>query len=583
MCRRFYMLLAGVLILAIRPVSAQDFSCTTNADGVSVTITGYTGFGGDVAIPLTINGLAVTAIGNNALWFNTNIVNLTITNPAISIGSQAFLRTLVLTNVFLGAGVTNVGWAAFAYNGLLLNISVEPLNPDYSSTNGVLFDAAQATLVQCPGGMTGTYAVPGTVTCIGSNAFYYCLAITSVTLPDGVTNIQDSGFSNCGMTNIYLGTNVAVIGANAFFQSGLRSIFLPASVTGIGATPFKFCGGLTNITVDPLDANYSSTNGVLYDKAQTTVIECPGGEPGSLTLPATVTVIGTNAFFGCGSLTNVVFPNGLLTVCDYGLSSANLGHVQLPDTVTSVGNWALFLDNLRSVTFGAGITNIGNAALSDCYYVSTICFTGTHAPALGASAFTSTGSAVFGGAKVYYPLGASGWGAIYGGLQTVAWDPVSQCTCTNIAGNAVITGYLGASNTLVIPGTIDGLPVTGIGGSAFYGNSTLTNVILPAGIKNIDNDAFAYCSGLHSVQLPAALTNIGFGAFAYCSSLTSLTVPAGVTNLSRSGGWEFADCINLKSLYFLGNPPSIGESMFALDTNLTVYYLPGASGWTKYL
>ena len=567
----------SALILFPAVVQAQ-FSCTTNADGLSVTITGYTGPGGDETIPQTINGLTVTAIGNNALWFNANITSITITNDRISIGSQAFLRSSLLTNVVLGAGVTNIGPQAFAYINSLLNISVDPLNPYYSSLGGVLFDSAQTTLIQCPAGVTGAYTVPATVTCVGSHAFYYCLSITSVLLPQSVTNIQDNGFNDCGMTNIVLGTNLVTIGDNAFFQSGLTSASLPASVTNIGASPFIYCGALPAITVDPLNPAYSSSNGVLMDAAQTTVIECPGGKPGSFVTPATVTNIARQAFFGTGKLTNVVIFDGLVTISDYGFESSGLRNLLLPDSVTSLGNSAFYIGNLRSITFGSGITNIGNAAFYDCYFLSRVYFTGSNAPALGANAFYSAGSNPGSNPTVYYPFGASGWGPTFGGLPAVAWDPVTGLTCTNVNGTLTITGYLVTNSSVIIPATIAGLPVTAIAANAFYGDTTLANITLPDSLTSIGNQAFSGCRALRNFQLPAGLTNMGIAAFSGCTNLTQLTIPFGFTNFTT--GYQFAGCWNLTSIYFQGNVPGFGAVMFEGDTNLTLYYLPGTTGWS---
>lgn len=574
-------------------VANAQFSCVTNTDGVSVTITGYSGTGGAVTIPDTINGLTVVAIGNNSIWFNTNITSLTVTNDTISIGSQSFLRSSVLTNVVLGSGVTNIGFEAFAYINSLLNISVDPANPYYSSVGGVLFNREQTMLIQCPAGLTGSYTVPSTVTCIGTNAFYYCSFITDVTLSDSVTNIQDHGFDDCGMTNIYLGTNLTWIGSNAFLQSGLSSVSIPASVSSIGAAPFRFCGGLPAIAVDPQNPNYSSTNGVLMDKNQTTILECPGGKPGTFAFPTTAMNVGSLAFYGCSKLTNVFIPEGLVTISDFGFDSANLRNVQLPDSLKSIGNYAFYLDNLNAMIVGSGVTNIGAYAFSYCYFATRVCFRGD-APALDASAFYSSSP------TVYYPLGSNGWGTTYGGRPTVAWDPVSQCTVTNINGAITILGYIGFSNSVVIPDTISGLPVVAVGDNAFYNNLVVTNVTLPAGMTRLGNFAFYGCTALNNITFPAALTNIGnytfqqcaalhnlrlpanlkqlgVGTFSYCNGLTNVVIPAGVTNLE---GFTFAYCPNLKQIYFQGKAPAFGESVFLSDNNLTVYYLPGTTGWT---
>ena len=127
-----------------------DFTYTTN--GNSITITNYTGAGGAAAIPNTINGIPVTGIGTYAFWYCPGLTNVSIpTGAMISIGTNAFFGCPSLTA-----------------------ITVDVLNPVYSSLDGVLFDKSQLTLIQCPGGIAGSYTVPSSATGIGDRAFYRC-------------------------------------------------------------------------------------------------------------------------------------------------------------------------------------------------------------------------------------------------------------------------------------------------------------------------------------------------------------------------------------------------------------------------
>ena len=124
---------------------------------------------------------------------------------------------------------------------------------------------------------------------------------------------------------------------------------------------------------------------------------------------------------------------------------------------------------------------------------------------------------------------------------------------TNDAG-ITITGYTGAGGAggaVVIPGSIDGVPVTRIGGEAFLGWTTWT-----------------------SVSIPETITSVGSGAFSYCFGLRTVTIPASVTNLQ---GRAFAICTNLQRVFFKGNAPS-GNSQF-YKTPATVFYLPNTTGW----
>ena len=109
------------------------------------------------------------------------------------------------------------------------------------------------------------------VTSIGTYAFEACTSLTSVNLPNSVTSIGVGVFINC---------------------QSLTSVNLPNSVTSIGTYAFGNCTSLTNITVDAANPAYSSMNGVLFDKAQVTLLQFPGGLGGSYTISNSVTSIG---------------------------------------------------------------------------------------------------------------------------------------------------------------------------------------------------------------------------------------------------------------------------------------------------
>jgi hypothetical protein len=91
--------------------------------------------------------------------------------------------------------------------------------------------------------------------------------------------------------------------------------------------------------------------------------------------------------------------------------------------------------------------------------------------------------------------------------------------------SAIITAYTGLGGEVVLPSTIEGLPVTSIDNNAFYGNTSVTNLTIPDSIATIGNNAFDGCSGLTSVTIPASVTSIGNQAFSGCSGLTSISLP----------------------------------------------------------
>jgi len=259
---------------------------------------------------------SVTNIGRSTFWSCTDLTSITIPSSVTSIGDYAFHNCGELTSITILSGVTRIGDRAFDECSGLTAITVDPLNANYSSLDGVLFNKNQTTLIQCPGGKAGSVTIPAGVTCIGSAAFRDCGRLTSITIPTSVTSIGEFAFFSCKvLTSVTIPPGVTSIGKYAFSDcTSLTNVAIPASVTSIGGIECGGCTSLTEFTVDPHNANYSSLDGVLYNKHQTTLIQCPPGKTGSVTLSANVTTIEDNAFKNCTGLTSVMIPASLTSI-----------------------------------------------------------------------------------------------------------------------------------------------------------------------------------------------------------------------------------------------------------------------------
>ncbi|MBK7999776.1 MAG: leucine-rich repeat domain-containing protein [Verrucomicrobia bacterium] len=145
-------------------------------------------------------------------------------DPDRRIGESAFSSCIGLTSVTIGNGVTSIGQNAFLACGRLISITVAGDNAAYGSVYGVLFNKSRTMLIQYPGGKTGHYTIPSSVSSIADRAFYLSVGLVSVTIPDSVTSIGQKAFYYItGLTNITIGNGVASIG------------------DGLAAPPLDFC------------------------------------------------------------------------------------------------------------------------------------------------------------------------------------------------------------------------------------------------------------------------------------------------------------------------------------------------------
>lgn len=234
------------------------------------------------------------------------------------------------------------------------------------------------------------------VTSIGEMAFQNCNLVEQITIPDSVTSIGPFAFENCSsLSTVNFGKNILKIVEMAFSGcTSLKTIDIPESVILIDATTFEGCTSLesitipnsvetiygssavfsgctslNNISVSKDNKNYSSFDGVLYNKDGTELIKYPASkEDESFAFPYTVTSICGSAFKECRFLKNVIFPNGIEKIGSYAFYYCiSLESIDLPDTLKSIGNEAFeSCLSLKSIIIPDQVTTISSGAFASC-------------------------------------------------------------------------------------------------------------------------------------------------------------------------------------------------------------------------
>ncbi|MDR2853982.1 MAG: leucine-rich repeat protein [Prevotellaceae bacterium] len=369
------LLLFAVACMFTATTFAQSGDCGANGSNLTWTLTGYYG---DKTLTISGTGdMANYLLGGMVPWssYRSQITTLVIDEGVTSIGHFAFWRCIGLTGTLtIPNSVTAIGTYAFM---------------DCSSVTSV--------------------TIGNSVTSIGDYAFRGCSSLTSITIPNSVTAIGSNAFWNCSglIGELTIPNSVTSIGSSAFRDcSGLTgNVTIPNSVTSIGVQAFYGCSSLTSINVDENNPNYSSEDGVLFNKNKTTLIYCLTEKTGTYIIPNSVTAIGKYAFWNCNGLTELTIPN----------------------SITSIGMWAFDgCSGLTSIIIPNLVSSIGDDAFRGCSRLISISSLAVIPPTLG-------GSYVFAGVPtdipVYVPCGSI---AAY--IAAGAWSAFTnyQCAPTSI-------------------------------------------------------------------------------------------------------------------------------------------------------
>lgn len=218
-----------------------DYSYEILNDG-TLRLYQYEGTDTNIVVPDTIDGRKVTVLGNSTFQYCTqasDIESVTLPDSLTTIEKNAFYNCEKLKSVTIPPNVSSIGLAAFV-EGLsessLTEIKVDPENPYFSEKDGVVFSKDGTKLIVFPSGRSGDYQIPDGTVSVGDYAFYYCVNVSSITVPGSVRSLGEGAFGNCSsLTKAVLNEGLEEIGEYAFqSSSGIRDIIIPASVKSVG-------------------------------------------------------------------------------------------------------------------------------------------------------------------------------------------------------------------------------------------------------------------------------------------------------------------------------------------------------------
>ena len=304
-----------------------------------------------LTLPKNLEGIGFSC------FMHTGLDSITIPEGVKTIEKRAFYGCESLTSIVIPNSVEIIERCVFSNCSSLASIIVETGNTTYDSRNNCNAIIETATNILIAG--CQNTIIPNSVTIIGSKAFNGT-SITALSIPNSVTTIRDHAFYFCSaLTSITL-------------PESLTSIEIPNSVTSIGESAFTYCQNLVTIIVDENNSVYDSRencNAIIETSTNTLIVGCK-----NTTIPSSVTSIGNAAFYGCTSLTNITIPNSVTSIGEDAFRRCtSLTSIEIPDSVTSIGDSAFYQCYvLTDFTLPAGLKSLGKDVFYGCRSLTSI-------------------------------------------------------------------------------------------------------------------------------------------------------------------------------------------------------------------
>ena len=493
---------------------------------------------------------------------------------SLSAAAYSFESAGIYYNI-TGNNTVEVTYSDLDHNSYSGSISVPETvtnnGTEYSVTKigGYAFKGSAVTSVSMPEGITSigfeafsgcqnleSVALPESLTTLGSNAFESCKSLKTIKIPSGVTAIPGSCFYCCSsLESVTIPEGVTTIGERAFQDCNLKELTLPSTVTMIGSSAFDSYNRFQSITCNATTPPSLGENA--FNHNISTTVKVPLSSIAAYRQAEGWKVF-TNYSGGevvADGITYRIDENGaMVAVAEATLTKANiLSSVEFEGNqyaVTKI-NEKVFSGNtnLESVVLPESLTTLGDYAFSSCKLLKAVKIP-SGVTAIPSSCFYSCSSLE----SVTIPEGVTDIGAY----------AFSDCNL----------------NALALPESLEKIKF-----HAFYSNRSLKSVNIPAKVKTIEQQAFYNC-GLTELVIPEGVQTIGSYAF-FNNSLQNLTLPSTITSIGESA---FRYNYNLQSITCnAATPPTLGDDAF-YGSNIQEVKVPLASiaayrkvyGWKNY-
>ncbi len=597
--------------------------------------------------------LGVISIGESA-FRNSNLKSIDLAETLTTIEDSAFYGAKI-EGIDLPDSLTTVSGSSFVGAYYLRFIRVTDNNPNFSSVDGILLNKEKTIIIAVPNKTNGVFSIPeGVISIVGGDinpTFTSNHSITNLTIPSSVLNIDNDALkqlialkeihvssdnpnfssvdgvllnkekttilklpvyrSNDSDYTVPEGVTHIAGGDNPVFglPNNFKNITLPSTLLTMDSDAFANCYNLTSINVSENNPNYSSIDGVLFNKDKSVLTYYPSNKGAIYQLPKGVSTISSNAFSSGNRLEVLILNDDVTNIEERAFEyNSSLTHIYIPENNQYLKQYCI--DNLLNyIEYSDGKVPI----IQNNVYTINVDGVDIDFKVLSLPTDTESGTVQVGGGAVAIDTLTTGAINIpstvfidntnfsvvsIGESAFVGCEEITSVSIPNSITDIVSISYINPFNgcenlteiivasdnsnyssedgvllskdktvILICPPGKTGdysIPETvySFGQSfapiAFQGCDRLTSISIPASVTYLPWYIFKGCSSLTNISIPSSITSIGRGAFQNCSSLQSITIPSLVTELDT---FTFEGCNSLREI----NVDSDNANLISID------------------